>query len=144
ADRTQLAATLPRAPSAHGIVQAGTDAAVGDVNDDGRTAVFVTSQAGMDGLFHNEGVRGFIRTADTVRGDGPVAIGDYDNDGALDLFVAGSGLWHNDGNARFARDGRSLAVLERIRAISPSAVTFVDYDNDGWLDLLVTGPHGPP
>src|SRR5439155_16521830 len=125
-----------------GIVQGGTDAVFGDLDDDGRTDVFVASEAGLDGLFHNDGVRGFTRTADTIRGNGPVAIGDYDNDGALDLFVAGSGLWHNDGRGRFARDGRSLAVLERIRAISPSAVTFVDYDNDGWVDLLVTGPHG--
>jgi len=140
--RNNLDGTFTPAPNADGIVQGGTDAVFGDLDDDGRTDVFVASEAGLDGLFHNDGVRGFTRTADTIRGNGPVAIGDYDNDGVLDLFVAGSGLWHNDGRGRFARDGRSLAVLERIRAISPSAVTFVDYDNDGWLDLLVTGAHG--
>ena len=140
--RNNLDGTFTLAPNADGIVQGGTDAVFGDLDDDGRTDVFVASEAGLDGLFHNDGVRGFTRTADTIRGNGPVAIGDYDNDGALDLFVAGSGLWHNDGRGRFARDGRSLAVLERIPAISPSAVTFVDYDNDGWVDLLVTGAHG--
>src|SRR6266513_1409046 len=113
--RNNLDGTFTLAPNADGIVQGGTDAVFGDLDDDGRTDVFVASEAGLDGLFHNDGV--------------------------LDLFVAGSGLWHNDGRGRFARDGRSLAVLERIRAISPSAVTFVDYDNDGWLDLLVTGAH---
>ena len=140
--RNNLDGTFTLAPNADGIVQGGTDAVFGDVDDDGRTDVFVTSQAGMDGLFHNDGVRGFTRTADTIRGDGPVAIGDYDNDGALDLFVAGSGFWHNDGSGRFARDGRSRAVLERIRTISPTSATFLDYDNDGWLDLLVTGARG--
>jgi len=140
--RNNLDGTFTLAPNADGIVQGGTDAVFGDVDDDGRTDVFVTSQAGMDGLFHNDGVSGFTRTADTIRGDGPVAIGDYDNDGALDLFVAGSGFWHNDGSSRFARDGRSRAVLERIRTISPTSATFLDYDNDGWLDLLVTGARG--
>src|SRR6266571_3650368 len=140
--RNNLDGTFTLAPNADGIVQGGTDAVFGDVDDDGRTDVFVTSQAGMDGLFHNDGVSGFTRTADTIRGDGPVAIGDYDNDGALDLFVAGSGFWHNDGSGRFARDGRSRAVLERIRTISPTSATFLDYDNDGWLDLLVTGARG--
>src|SRR5213594_1098402 len=140
--RNNLDGTFTLAPNADGIVQGGTEAVFGDVDDDGRTDVFVTSQAGLDGLFHNNGVRGFTRTADTIRGDGPVAIGDYDNDGALDLFVAGSGFWHNDGSGRFAPDNRSTAMLERIRMISPGSVTFVDYDNDGWLDLLVTGTHG--
>jgi len=140
--RNNLDGTFTLAPNADGIVQGGTEAVFGDVDDDGRTDVFVTSQAGLDGLFHNNGVRGFTRTADTIRGDGPVAIGDYDNDGALDLFVAGSGFWHNDGSGRFAPDNRSTAMLERIRTISPGSVTFVDYDNDGWLDLLVTGTHG--
>src|SRR6266566_4764859 len=140
--RNNLDGTFTLAPNADGIVQGGTDAVFGDLDDDGRTDVFVASEAGLDGLFHNDGVRGFTRTADTIRGDGPVAIGDYDNDGALDLFVAGSGFWHNDGSGRFARDGRSRAVLERIRTISPTSATFLDYDNDGWLDLLVTGARG--
>src|SRR5438552_4117591 len=142
--RNNLDGTFTLAPNADGIVQGGTDAAFGDVDDDGRTDVFVTSQVGRDGLFLNDAVRGFTRTADTIRGSGPVAIGDYDNDGALDLFVGGSegGLWHNNGSGKFTRDTRSAAVLDRLRGASVGSVAFVDYENDGWLDLLVAGPQG--
>src|SRR5256885_8358470 len=105
--RNNLDGTFTLFPNADGIVQGGTDAAFADVDDDGRTDVFVASATGADGLFHNDGVRGFTRTADTIRGAGPVAMGDYDNDGAVDIFVAGSGLWHNDSSGRFTHVSRS-------------------------------------
>ena len=133
--RNNLDGTFTLFPNADGLVQGGTDAAFADVDDDGRTDVVVTSATGADGLFHNDGVRGFTRTADTIRGTGPVAMGDYDNDGAVDIFVAGSGLWHNDGSGRFTH------VLRSPTAQATTAI-FFDYDNDGWLDLIVAGPHG--
>src|SRR3989454_4516044 len=133
--RNNLDGTFTLFPNADGIVHGGTDAAFADVDDDGRTDVFVASATGADGLFHNDGVRGFTRTADTIRGTGPVAMGDYDNDGAVDIFVAGSGLWHNNGSGRFTH------VLRSPTQQATSAV-FFDYDNDGWLDLIVAGPHG--
>jgi Flp pilus assembly protein TadD len=128
--------TFTPLPNADGITQGGggTDAVFGDFDDDGRTDVFVASEKGLDGVFHNDGVRGFTRTADTVRGGGPVAMGDYDNDGALDLFVGGR-LWHNNGLGAFT-------PAQRVRSGPAEAATFFDYDNDGWLDLLVTGPSG--
>ncbi|HEY3221368.1 MAG TPA: FG-GAP-like repeat-containing protein [Gemmatimonadales bacterium] len=139
--RNNLDGTFTLFPNADGIVQGGTDAAFADVDDDGRTDVFVASATGADGLFHNDGVRGFTRTADTIRGTGPVAMGDYDNDGAIDIFVAGSGLWHNNGSGQFTHDTRS-PVLARARQAAGGTAVFFDYDNDGWLDLTVAGPHG--
>jgi len=135
--RNNLDGTFTLFPNADGIVQGGTDAAFADVDDDGRTDVFVTGATGSDGLFHNDGVRGFTRTADTIRGTGPVAMGDYDNDGAIDIFLAGTGggLWHNSGTGRFTHAAR-LPTAEAGNA------AFLDYDNDGWLDLIVTGPLG--
>src|SRR5437867_1260421 len=139
--RNNLDGTFTLFPNADGIVQGGTDAAFADVDDDGRTDVFVTSATGADGLFHNDGVRGFTRTADTIRGTGPVAMADYDNDGAIDIFVVGSGLWHNNGSGQFTHDTRSPA-LARARQAAGGTAVFFDYDNDGWLDLIVAGPHG--
>ena len=135
--RNNLDGTFTVFPNADGIVQGGTDAAFADVDDDGRTDVFVTSATGGVGLFHNDGARGFTRTADTIRGQGwgPVAVGDYDNDGAIDIFVSGSGLWHNDGTGHFTHDMRSPSL-------QATSAVFFDYDNDGWLDLIVAGPHG--
>src|SRR3989475_3932034 len=139
--RNNLDRTFTLFPNADGIVLGGTDAAFADVDDDGRTDVFVTSATGVDGLFHNDGVRGFTRTVDTIRGTGPVAMADYDNDGAIDIFVAGSGLWHNNGSGQFTHDTRSPA-LARARQAAGGTAVFFDYDNDGWLDLIVAGPHG--
>jgi len=133
--RNNLDGTFTLWPNADGIVQGGTDAAFADVDDDGRTDVFVASVTGTDGLFHNDGARGFTRTADTMRGPGPVAMGDYDNDGAIDIFVAGSGLWHNDGAGHFSH-------ATRAPSLQATSAVFFDYDNDGWLDLIVAGPHG--
>src|SRR3989454_1556613 len=144
--RNNLDGTFTMFPNADGIVQGGTDAAFADLDDDGRTDVLVTSATGADGLFHNDGggaggARGFTRTADTIHGQGPVAMGDYDNDGAIDIFVAGSGLWHNNGSGSFTHDTRSPS-LERARSAAGGTAVFFDYDNDGWLDLVVAGPHG--
>jgi hypothetical protein len=139
--RNNLDGTFTLFPNADGIAQGGTDAAFADLDDDGRTDVLVASATGADGLFHNDGVRGFTRTADTIRGQGPVAMGDYDNDGAIDIFVAGSGLWHNNGSGQFTHDMRSPS-LARARNATDGTAVFFDYDNDGWLDLIVAGPHG--
>ena len=63
---------------------------------------------------------------------GPVAWGDYDNDGYWDL-AGGSSLYRNNGNGTFTLSSPGLPT-----AIEGSAV-WGDYDNDGDLDLLVTG-----
>ena len=117
-------------PNAAGLVQGGSDAGFADVDDDGRTDVYV------GGLFHNDAVRGFVRTADTIHGPGPVAVGDYDNDGAIDIYVGGTGLWHN--GRSWELGAGSLGITAR----ADGEARFVDYDNDGWLDLLTTGRSG--
>ena len=115
----------------------GTAAGFADVDDDGRIDVFIASASGTHGLFLNDAVRGFTRSADTIHGAGPVAVGDYDNDGAIDFYVGGTGLWHNDGSGTFTRDNRST-----IPSRAGGEAQFLDYDNDGWLDLLLVNHAG--
>lgn len=65
------------------------------------------------------------------------AIGDYDNDGALDLFVTGFGaatLLRNNRNGTFSDVTAAAGVVDTLWSTSAA---FADYDRDGRLDLFV-------
>ncbi len=119
-----------------------------DYNQDGRLDVFTANQDGtLNGLFRNEGNR-FVDVAhdlgmdaagrpSTYGSNGPSVI-DYDNDGNLDLFVAGYGanfLFHSDGSGVFKNVAAEMGVLGGDQA-TPS--NWGDYDNDGRPDLYVS------
>jgi hypothetical protein len=81
----------------------------------------VTAKAGLSGEGYGMGV----------------AVGDYDNDGFEDLFVAGfpvNHLYHNSGNGTFIDVTREAGVGGA--GWSTSAI-WVDLDQDGFLDLVV-------
>jgi hypothetical protein len=68
-----------------------------------------------------------------------VCIGDYDNDGYEDLFVAYFGsnvLYHNNGDGTFT-DVTGKAGVAGSGKRWNSGCAFVDYDRDGKLDLFV-------
>jgi hypothetical protein len=74
-----------------------------------------------------------------LRGTG-IAVGDYDGDGRVDVFVAALGanrLFRNDGDGRFVDVTAQAGVAGDAAAFSTSAV-FFDYDGDEDLDLFVT------
>ncbi len=95
-------------------------------------------------LYRNNG-RG--RFTDVTKGSGldvscygmGAAVGDYDNDGAADVFitaVGGNHLFHNDGGGKF-REVTSEAGVGGSTNDWSTGASFVDYDNDGKLDLFV-------
>jgi predicted nucleotidyltransferase len=66
-----------------------------------------------------------------------MALGDYDNDADIDIFITGSSdtekLYQNTGST-FIED-----TLFKFPDFSNPATTFGDFDNDGDLDILLTG-----
>ena len=134
--------------------------AVFDYNKDGRPDIFFTNGANIatlkkdspkfsNRLFRNDG-HGVFTDVTKQAGlagtgyDTGVAVGDYDNDGYPDVFVAGvhhRTLYHNNGDGTFT-DVTAKAGLDR--SIDPQygplwAITaaWVDVNNDGLLDLFI-------
>lgn len=73
-----------------------------------------------------------------------VAVGDYDSDGWLDVYVANDAvpgfLFRNERGLSFAETGMTagVAVNGNGRAFAGMGVDFGDYDNDSRPDLFVT------
>jgi len=95
--------------------------------------------------FYRNNRDGTFRDATAAAGFGrtgfasSVCVGDYDNDGALDLFVTYFGrnvLYRNLGGGRF-EDVTAKAGLAAPRDRWGSGCSFVDYDRNGRLDLFV-------
>jgi hypothetical protein len=121
----------------------------GDYDNDGHLDILL---AGLDSgsvptskVYRNDGDSGFsdIGAALTGVSNCSVAWGDYDNDGDLDILLAGSTgsafvskVYRNDGGASFVDIGAGLTGVDR------SSVAWGDYDNDGDLDILLTGHLG--
>jgi hypothetical protein len=78
-----------------------------------------------------------------------VAAGDYDNDGFLDLVVAGGApgsvrVYRNRGDGTFEADRRPQAAFGPLAGVRVQQAEFFDFDNDGWLDLLFVGSASRP
>ena len=130
----------------------GSGAAFFDYDADGDPDLYFVNGAPLPGyvsqeiptncLYRNNGDGTFTDVTekagvgDTGYGHG-CAVGDYNNDGKLDLYVTNYGtnrLYRNNGDGTFAEVAESAGVTEPRWSTS---CAFADYDRDGNLDLYV-------
>jgi len=133
--------------------------AVFDYNNDGKLDIFFTNGADIDTLrksspkysnrlFENDGKGHFtdVTAKAGLAGSGydvGVAIGDYDNDGYEDIFVAGvykNTLYHNNGDGTFTDVTTKAGLNKSDPEYGPLWAVggvWVDVNNDGLLDLVV-------
>jgi hypothetical protein len=73
-----------------------------------------------------------------------VALGDFDNDGFMDIFVANDSvrqsLYHNKGNGTFEDIAISSGAGydENGKTYAGMGIAAADYDNDGYPDIFIT------
>ena len=115
-----------------------------DYDNDGDLDIYVAGASpAVSSLYRNNGDGTFT---DVAREAGVIVIyshnltvGDYDNDGYVDIFVmpwsASRALFHNNGDGTFTDVGREAGVWRQWG--NAGGCAFADYDNDGDLDLYV-------
>jgi hypothetical protein len=122
-------------------------AAWGDYDNDGDLDILLAGRTDVSPyrasrVYRNDGSGTFTDIGAALIGvrECSVAWGDLDNDGDLDIALAGleasygiSKLYRNNGDGTFGDMGAGL------QSVVDAALAFGDYDNDGDLDLLLTG-----
>lgn len=123
----------------------GSGIAFLDYDNDGFQDLFVVSgPGGSNRLYHNDQKGHFIDVTEEMGlmhsgwGQG-VCVGDYDNDGFVDLFVTywGQNVLYRNVGGRYFEDVTAKAGLTQIGTRYNTGCAFVDFDRDGYLDLFV-------
>ena len=108
-----------------------------DYNNDGHLDIYATTWGQGVKLYKNNSDGTFSDVSGKVgdvlsRGGHSAAVGDYDNDGDLDLFAPVP--YRNNGNGTFTNVTKE-AGMEWIDVVG--GVTLGDYNNDGNLDVYI-------
>ncbi len=154
--------TFTNVTSAAGIYQPeGKNLAVGagDYDNDGWPDLFVANDGLNAYLYHNEH-DGTFKEVGLLSGMALtrqgltmaamcISLGDYDNDGRLDLFIsdfqkASDHLFRNNGQSAFEEVSDQVGITGPTHDVLSFGGGFFDYDNDGWLDLFIANGHVYP
>jgi len=133
----------------------GLTAVSADFDNDGWPDIYVACDISPsrlyrnnhDGTFREVGVQAGVALSEDGVGQAGmgVAVGDYDNDGWLDIVKTNfsddtSNLYHNNGDGTFY-DAVMQAGLGIHKKYLGWGTHFVDFDNDGWRDIFMATGH---
>jgi len=132
-----------------GLDTPSSDVAFGDFDDDGDIDLFVTNQESSNILYSNlrQGQFANVTSDWGLTSDGgsiATSVGDYNNDGLLDLLITNSSpsgytLLTNIKGRKYEKDERSSEMNELLKSYLCKDVIFFDFDNDGFLDIVFAG-----
>ncbi|MBK7710871.1 MAG: VCBS repeat-containing protein [Bacteroidales bacterium] len=125
------------------------DAAFGDFDEDGDIDFIVINENSGNILYSNQrqGVFKDITSTSGLKdegGSGAVTVGDYNNDGYLDLFITSLNggnhkLYQNLRNGNFEEVKTGSEMFSAMKNVKAYDAAFLDFDNDGFLDILIAG-----
>jgi enediyne biosynthesis protein E4 len=137
----------------------GLTAVFADLNNDRKPDLVVANDSTPNYLYINKG-NGTFEDASYASGyalneNGKetasmgIAVGDYLNNGRLDLYNAVfsddyNPLYRNEGGATFTDVSYPAGIAEVTIPFLGWGDGFLDYDNDGWLDLFAANGHVYP
>lgn len=127
-----------------------------DLDEDGRSDLFVANDMTANYLFRNLGgfrfqeIAQFAGVAAGASGSYQagmgVACGDVDGDGRLDLAVTNfynesTTFFQNLGQGFFTDRTAAIGLAVPSRYVLGFGISFLDANNDGWLDLITANGH---
>jgi hypothetical protein len=124
-----------------------TDAVFGDFDDDGDIDLVVANEKTGTILYSNQRQGIFKDLTEksglkNISGSRTATVGDYNNDGFLDLFITYTSddvgvLYRNQGNGIFEPVKNSNKMFAAIQNTKVNDTKFFDFDNDGYLDMVI-------
>jgi hypothetical protein len=130
-----------------------------DVNNDGKVDLLVANDSSPNYLYVNKGdgtfedrsyISGFaLNNEGREIASMGLAVGDYRNNGLLDLLVTDFSddykvLFRNDGDLGFSDVSDQMGIAEVPVPFLGWGAGLIDYDNDGWEDIFMVNGHVYP
>jgi len=132
----------------------GLGIAVGDLDNNGYHDVYVVNDTNRNFLYYNNGDGTFTDISlfsgtgydknGIAEGSMGVDMGDYNNDGWLDIIVANTEpntLYKSHGDGSFTDESDAANLRRESNFMVGFSAKFFDYDNDGYLDIFFGNGH---
>ena len=133
------------------VQQTAKAAFIADFDDDGDIDLFAINKDSGCALYDNLRQGKLRALSDEIDIPQNVAylsgaVGDYDNDGDIDLLLSSTNsilsLYRNRGDGTFVADSRSDHIIKNKLDMPGTSLKCLDYDNDGFIDLWVVSEKG--
>jgi hypothetical protein len=130
--------------------QRKTSISLADFDNDNKIDLFISGSTsstvgnGKTYIYQNNGTDFNLFSVLNGTRDGSLTVGDFNNDGLIDLIVTGKHTSNQNIIEFYTNDGTNFTYVgtQDLTGIFQSSVSLFDYDSDGDLDLAISGSDG--